>query len=591
MSIVALDKVTLVGHLGDKEEVLADLQDLGCLHLIPLTPRGEAADDTGPSKEAREALRFLASAPQRRRQVTDSRRFDAAEVESQALELQRRLFELRNERDYLSTRIQNLEPWGDFEFPPREMLAGQRLWFFQVPRHQMKDVAATDLRWEVVQRDPRFYYVVVVSKMQPEGMPVARVRTGKRSRRELLERLEEVELELEDTEAERTSLTRWCTLLGRALDGLEDRAARAQASAQTAVADPVYALQAWIPRDRVGELNAYAARRRLALQVSEPDPAEEPPTLFHNRPRLRAGEDLVRFYMTPAYWLWDPSPVVFVSFAIFFAMILADAGYGLLFGAIVLAYWRRMGGSEAGRRWRVLLGALTAATAAYGVAGGSYFGVTPPPGSVLGRLRVLDLGDFSLMMALSIVIGAVHIAYACVRDGLRHRRWPLRLPPFGWAAIVLGGLGAWGGNQLESPPLLAGALVCLGSGLLLVIAFSGYGDKPFKRIFKGLSALTRLSGAFGDVLSYLRLFALGLASASLAVAFNEMAGEIRQAVPGVGVFFALVVLVIGHALNFALSASSGFIHGLRLNVIEFFNWGVNEEGKPYRPFERKESAS
>ncbi len=102
-------------------------------------------------------------------------------------------------------------------------------------------------------------------------------------------------------------------------------------------------------------------------------------------------------------------------------------------------------------------------------------------------------------------------------------------------------------------------------------------------------ALAGISGAFGDVLSYLRLFALGLASASLAMAFNGMAEDVRQAIPGIGFLFGLLILLLGHALNFLLSVSSGFIHGLRLNVIEFFKWGVKDEGNPYRPFEQKES--
>lgn len=590
MSIVALDKVTLVGHLRDKEEVLAGLQEFGCLHLIPLTPEGEAAADVGPSKEAREALRFLASSPQRRRQVTDPKRFDALEVEREALDLQRRLYELRNERDFLSTRIQNLAPWGDFQFPPPDTFGGQRLWFFQVPHHQMKHVSASGLRWEVVQRDRRFCYVVVVSAEEPEGMPVGRVHTGAKSRRELLTRLEEVELELEDVEAERISLTRWCTLFARALDGLEDRAARAQAAARTAIADPVYALQAWVPRDRLDELRAYVERKGLALEVSEPAAFENPPTLLRNAPPLRAGEDLVAFYQTPSYWLWDPSSVVFISFAVFFAMILADAGYALVLGGIVLAYWAKMGASDAGRRWRVLLSVLAGATVVYGVLAGSYFGVSPPPGTLLGHLHVLDLADFSVMMALSLIIGAAHIAYASAKDGLRYPRWPQRLAPFGWAGVIVGGLGAWGGTQLESQALLYGGAGLAGLGLLLVVGFAGYGEKPLMRVVKGISALTGLSGAFGDVLSYLRLFALGLASASLAMAFNDMARDIRDAVPGIGLLFALLVLLLGHSLNFILSVSSGFIHGLRLNVIEFFKWGVKDEGNPYRPFERKESA-
>ena len=112
----------------------------------------------------------------------------------------------------------------------------------------------------------------------------------------------------------------------------------------------------------------------------------------------------------------------------------------------------------------------------------------------------------------------------------------------------------------------------------------------YKRQVKGVTALTGVSGAFGDVLSYLRLFALGLASASLAAAFNDMAADVRQALPGIGMLFALLILLLGHALNFMLSVASGFIHGLRLNVIEFFKWGVQEEGNPYRPFSRKESS-
>jgi V/A-type H+-transporting ATPase subunit I len=193
------------------------------------------------------------------------------------------------------------------------------------------------------------------------------------------------------------------------------------------------------------------------------------------------------------------------------------------------------------------------------------------------------------MMALSVVIGASHVAYANVMNGMRYRQWQRALPSYGWATTILGGTAAWGGMQLDSEPLFDLGLIAMGIGLALVVAFSGYGEKPVMRVVKGLTALTAVSGAFGDVLSYLRLFALGLASASLAMAFNDMAADVRQAVPGIGVLFGILILLLGHALNFLLSVASGFIHGLRLNVIEFFKWGVQEEGNPYRPFARKES--
>ncbi len=591
MSIKVLAKATLVGHMADKERALAELQELGCLHLIPLTPEGEPAEALGASRAAREALRFLSSAPQRRRQLTDPARFDAVAVEEQALGIQKRLHDLHHERDFLSQRIANLAPWGDFEFPPLEELGGQRLWFYAVPHHRLAEVEASGLRWEQVHKDNRFRYVVVLSPEEPppDAMPAPRTHTGARSRRQLQGRLEEVLVEIEDLEAERFSLTRWCTLFARALDGLDDRAERAQAAAQTALAEPVYALQGWVPRDREPELADYAARNGLALEIAEPGPDEDPPTLFENPPALRGGEDLVRFYTTPGYWGWDPSSVVFFSFAVFFAMILADAGYALLLGLGVLFGWRRMGGSPAGRRWRVLLATLAGATFAYGALVGSYFGVSPAADSPLGRLHLLDLGDFEVMMALSVGIGAAHVAYACVRDGLRHRAWELRLAPFGWAAAVLGAFALWMGVQAGSDAVERAGTAGLAGGLLTVVGFAGAGEKPLKRVGLGLAALTNITGAFGDVLSYMRLFALGLASASLAVTFNDMAGQVREAIPGVGLLFALLLLLLGHGLNFLLSLSSGFIHGLRLNVIEFFKWGLKDEGTPYRPFERKES--
>jgi V/A-type H+-transporting ATPase subunit I len=135
---------------------------------------------------------------------------------------------------------------------------------------------------------------------------------------------------------------------------------------------------------------------------------------------------------------------------------------------------------------------------------------------------------------------------------------------------------------------LGGGAACL--GLLLVVGFSAPHEKPLKRLVQGMLGLTKISAAFGDILSYLRLFALGLASASLATAFNDMAAGLRTGVPRVGLLLALLLLLFGHALNLLLGVSSGVIHGLRLNVIEFFNWGLKEEGRRFTHFRRKEGS-
>lgn len=591
MSIISLDRVTLAGLSSDKDRLLDDLQERGCLELIPF--RADTKDTTGggPSSQSREALKFLLACPQRRRQASDESRFNAEEVERQALGLQRQIQALESERDDLLLRVATARPWGEFQFPAPEELGDVGLWFYVVPHKDMPMVAASGLTWEVVRRDHRFCYVVVLSATEPESMPVPRVHIGARSPGELARRLEDVELALEDAQAERASLTRWCLLFARDLDRLEDVAARAGAARQTCDRDPAFALQAWVPREHVAELAEYAARNGFVFDSRPPAPDESPPTLMHNAPRMSVGEDLVNFYMTPGYWTWDPSGIVLVSFAIFFAMILADGGYAALLGLGLLVWWRKLGRSTAGRRYRPLLALIVLASLVYGVLVGSYFGIAPRPGSLLGRLHLLDFSHSQFMMGVSVLVGGTHIVLANVMDARRHADWRNGLASTGWACAVAGGLLFGAGAAVPAAEWLksiGGGAVVL--GLLLVVGFTAPHEKPLKRLIYGLLGLTKVSGAFGDVLSYLRLFALGLASASLATAFNDMAAGIRSGLPRIGLLLALLVLLFGHGLNLLLGVSSGVIHGLRLNVIEFFNWGLKDEGRRFTPFRRKEGS-
>lgn len=592
MSIVPLAKVSIYGLLDTKPRVLAELQKMGCLHLVALRRSAQAKEREELSR-GRRALEYLLASPYRRlRQFHDRDRFDAEAVVRRALQIRERLRVLGDERDFLRRRIRNLEPWGDFQFPPREELGGYRFWFYIVPHYQMPKVVDTDLIWQVVHRDNRFCYVVVLSPGPPEGMPVPRTRTGARPQSELRRRLEAVEVEMEDLEAERVSLTRWCDLLAGSLHHLQDQAALEGAAAQTRDEEPLFVLQGWVPQDRLDALREFAQSHHLALVATAPEPGEEPPTLFDNPPLLAGGEDLVRFYMTPGYRMWDPSAVVFVSFVVFFAMILSDAGYAGILGLILAWTWRKMGRSETGRRLRVLGAALVAVSAAWGVMAGSYFGVTPPAGSFAAHLKLFDLNDSGTMMRLSILIGVAHVALANLVDAWRHGWRAAALAPLGWVAVLLGGVAL--GMGVEGTHLQAAGPWVMAAGGAAVLLFTGFAeageDTSFlKRLLPGLKGLSRLTSAFGDVLSYLRLFALGLASASLAVAFNGLASQVAEGLPGLGMLLAFLVLLIGHALNFTLAVVSGVVHGMRLNCIEFFGWSVPEEGRAFRAFAKKES--
>ena len=516
--------------------------------------------------------------------------FDAAEVERRALEVRDRLLDLEDEADALRQRIADLAPWGEFTFPSLEDMAGLRFWFYIVPDKDIAAVEALGPRWQIVRREGGLNYLVVIADKEPEVMPVPREHLGSRSRGELEHRLEDAEIEIDDLMAERTNLSQWSMLFALRLDSLEDGEARERASEGTLDDGPLFGLEAWAPAGRIPELEKYAGEKGVVFEVREPEPSEAPPTLLENRPELRAGEGLVTFYTVPGYGTWDPSPVVLFSFAVFFAMIISDAGYGLLLGGILALFWKRLEQSDGGRRFRTLLFLLTVCSLVYGAVVGSYFGLAPPAGSLLSRVAMLDINDSNAMMSLSVVIGVLHLVTANVMNARRFGWRTESLPPLGWASMILGGLLAAAASTAGQDLLWTVSLLMLAGGALLVLLFSGAGKKPLARAASGILALTKVTIAFGDALSYLRLFALGLASASLAVAFNDMAGQVRQAVPGAGLLLALTILLLGHGLNFILSLSSAVIHGLRLNVIEFFNWGLTEEGNLFRPFSRKERA-
>ncbi len=591
MSIVPLEHATLVGLSSDKERLLNDLHAFGCMELIPLGSDCVQATNGGPSSQARDALKFLLSCPQRRRQVTDDSRFDATDVEQRAVELQRQIESLQSERDDLLMRIAAAKPWGEFRFPPPDELAGLQLWFYVFPHKDMAKVEASGLVWQITRRDHRFCYVVVLAANEPETMPVPRVHIGSRSPDELAQRLEVAELAIEDAQAERAYLTRWCLLFARDLTRLEDLAARAAADHQTLDSEQLFAVEAWVPQEHSSDLVMYCERNGFVYQSRSPAPDESPPTLVRNAPQVEAGEDLVNFYMTPGYSTWDPSGIVFVSFAIFFAMILADAGYAAVLGVALLVFWRWLGRSESGKRFRPMLTAIVLTSLVYGVLLGSYFGIAPPQGTLLGRLHLLDMNNSKLMMGLSILVGGIHVLLANVMDARRHKNWPDRFGSLGWAAVISGGLLLGAGAAVPAVALLKiiGGVVIV-AGLLMVVVFTAPHEKPLPRLMQGLLGLTKVSAAFGDILSYMRLFALGLASASLAMAFNDMAAGIHSSMPRFGLLLALLVLLFGHALNLLLGVSSGVIHGLRLNVIEFFNWGLKDEGRRFTPFRRKDGS-
>ncbi|QDY71194.1 V-type ATP synthase subunit I [Qingshengfaniella alkalisoli] len=593
MTIEPMKRATLCGLAREKDEMLAALQGLGCLHLVPLRdPAPLDAPDAAARRRTAAAWRHLETAPRRRRPWPVDKTVDFDATIDAALANKERLRKAHDLRDALTRRIDDLEAFGDFELPPEPALRGRKLWFYILPVKERRALDALDLPWAVVAREQAKLYVAVISTTEPppDLLPVPRVHTGSRALSSLYGALEAAEIEIEQAEAEREELTRSRLILGVRLAAGEDEDDRRAASGMTLDETRFFAVQGWAPAAAAQELGELAAAHGLALRLEDPDPDDRPPTLLKNPGRFEEVGALTSFYMTPDYRAWDPSLIVFASFALFFSMILADAGYAAVLAALVWLFRRKIGSGEAGRRLRFMLFVVLGTAFAYGVAAGSYFGVEPREGGILNRIAFIDVNDFETMMRVSVLIGVLHVCIANGEVAWRRRGGPEIVVRLGWMALTIGGLLLWLGASAIGAVLAVGGL----AAVFLASAAQRPIVRPrdwIMRLADGALSLTDVTKLFGDVLSYMRLFALGLASASLAATFNNLAGELAENVAGIGVFLALIVLVFGHVVNLALGILSGVVHGLRLNFIEFFGWGLSDEGYPFKAFARKERTS
>ncbi len=598
MTIVQLDKLTLYGAESQKGTVIDRLQDLGCVHLVDLGKVSEELATSDVASDTRNALQLLQGCPEQRKQVRRKDNFDRLRIVSEVLALRRESEALRDERETLRKAVRELAPWGNFRLPGNRQIGDVTFWFYVVPLRDRERVASTGYVWREISRDHRDAYIVVLSPEEPENVPGQACVLDPRPLATLQTLLAQVEEDLEELHHQMVGLTRWCDLLSDELDDADNLAARDQAARQTLNGPSVFALQGWVPRHAGDRIRQFAREHLLALTIEPAGPDDAPPTLLENPESFAGSEALVTFYKTPDYRSWDPSLFAYGSFAVFFAMIMSDAGYGLVLAGLTAYLWRRMGRTQRGRRGRTVLATVVVATIAYGVMCGSYFGVAPAGGSPLGRLAFLDATSQALMMPLTIVIGVIHLSLANVAMAWSRRGQLDALGPVGWVVVMVGatllGIGAM--ENFTEP--LAERLTETGSWLLLgglVFVFLFSSQRPLfslsiknhvLRLFDGVSGLTGLSGLFGDVLSYLRLFALGLSSARLSATFNQL-GASAWNEAGFGVIVAIIIVFLGHTLNLMLGIMSGVVHGLRLNCIEFFKWGLPEEGYLFKAFAKK----
>ncbi len=628
--VEAMKKLSLLVFYQDKAEFLDKLQELGVVHL-------EVAGDVSSPELERfmeaksvevKALNIIKRYYDKKKPLSgDFSQTENAELRNRILELDRRIEDADLELTEREKERRLLEPWGRFEWESVDRLhkAGVRVRFFHAHNRYFKQFDLSDIYYTVILDDGRdTYFAVFERENEPVELENAeRFNLPRKSLTTVREEIRTLDKQKADCAEQLHQLYAVRDRLQSEIATLDTKIAyeRARAGMTDMGQGKICAIIGWVPQKVTEQTRTFLNEHGAAYFLEDPAPEDRIPVKLKNGPFAKPFEIITGLRSFPDYFELDPTPFFAPFFAFFFGMCFGDMGYGLILTAIsvVLLFVlpRRF---KIAARMGLFLGL---ATTVAGLLLNTFFGASlfALPGAdmalmsehthlaALGAVEKKD-GTYFAAIPFSIYLGIVQIMLGMVIQAVNRARlkgvvWGVQpiatLIMTAGAAVFLVKLDFMDLGTYQFGALKLGALIgqappntefiLMGAGLFFLILFNNPDKNIFARFGLGIWELYQfLTGLMGDGLSYLRLFALGLAGGLLGYAFNMMAfmiitrdGVVNWATPLA--VFTVLILVFGHALNFALAILGAFVHSLRLTFVEFYK-NVDFQGgaTPYTPF-------
>ncbi|MBL3572169.1 MAG: V-type ATP synthase subunit I [Synergistaceae bacterium] len=354
----------------------------------------------------------------------------------------------------------------------------------------------------------------------------------------------------------------------------------------------------WVPvfeRDKLKK-TLIKHERYISFDFSDPDENDRPPVLLTNKGFAEVYEPLTNLYGSPAYGSIDPTALMAPFFFLFFGMCLGDGGYGMLLAVLFFGAIRKYGMIGESKKFFSILGYGGIAAILVGIATGSWLGDMIdlfPFFEFLAPLKnapaFLDpLNDPITFLIISLALGVMQILYGLSAAMVHNLRQGDPIAAFadqgGWIVLIVGLLLFGGGTaDVVGPPIALVGKIMTWAGAIILVATQGR-HKPtlVGKALSGVLSLYNITSYLGDVLSYSRLLALGLASSAVAMIINMLA-DLLGGVPYVGWIFGALIFLGGHLFNLAIGVLGAFVHSLRLQYVEFFSKFYISGGRAFAP--------
>jgi V/A-type H+-transporting ATPase subunit I len=598
--IVRMKRVTIVIKSSWLDDVLNTIGEIGVVHLQPVTPT-----ENNTIAELKEKIQLMGKAvsiiPEKF--VKDSppsfNEEDGFILAKQLLGFNEEVKHLKEEIGMLEIECERLKVWGRFD--PEEINklkdAGILIRLFRCHKKELSKIPEK-LNINIISGDKSNIYFAVISKEKDLNIPLEEIEVPISGMDEIESTIKEKSAHLQHKQNEMSNLYDKSPSIGRDLIKYRGALDYEEAKAGMGREDEISYLQGFCPESATENIREMAGKKGWAVLIEEPLHDDPVPTLLKHSRWTRIFQPVMNFIgVTPGYREFDTNGIFLIFFSIFFAMIIGDGGYGAVF--LVATYIAGRFYKNISREKIILFYLLSTTTIIWGGVTGMWFGVESISrlpvlnGLVIPSLYSYTQESESNIIRLCFLIGAIQLSLARIWAAVGLYPSLTALSQTGWAALV------WGiyfivRFLLLNEELSIFTFFLVGYWVGMLILFEGQrGDGFVKGLFRGMinlpiSAVTGI-GCLSDLISYIRLFAIGLATREVAIAFNNMAGDIGFSEIK-SIIIAICILIFGHTINILLGAMSVLVHGIRLNLLEFSNHlNIQWSGITYRPFKIQRS--
>ena len=609
--ITKMTKYSFVLLTGEKEGFLEQLQELGVVDISRSVKPvdSDSSEMFHKAERARKTLEFLESIDYTKDADAEAIAKATINVEGDPVDFveasRAKLTELNTSLAYAEKQLQARSPWGEYD---KKALDGLKDLGYAI-RYYVTDAKKFDETWgelhplQVVSNDgKKVWFVTVSPKGEAYNFPIQEIAAPEGTSAEAAEDIARIKAEIIDCKAGLLNAKDYIPAIKEACnsDLVELDRYLAKEAGEGAAEDMITVFTGFAPVENDAELIETFDKMGVLYIKEEAVQEDNPPIKLKNNWFTRQFECFTEMYGMPVYSEFDPTPILAPFYLLFFAMCLGDAGYGivlLLFGLMLNKGWLKVGMFDGLGNIIALLGA---GTMVVGTVLGTFFGIGMHDAAwvpewlknimIVGNVDVPGVGILNIQMLLAMGIGIFHICVAMTVKAICYtKRFGLKenIATWGWLILIVGGVltGLLALGKILSPEAIKWALIIIGAvSALAIYIFNTPGRNPLINVGAGLwDTYNMATGILGDVLSYLRLFALGLAGGMLGQAFNNLALSVKGDAVMTWVPFVLILLV-GHVINILLSSLGAFVHPMRLTFMEYFkNAGYEGKGSSYNP--------